>query len=81
LRLHPGLLVFVWLLLRLNISHAEGAAPSPAQLPTPLVKLTMIVTDQQHHSVDDARQEEIELEEDHAQPSVQKAAGKKNNDQ
>jgi len=81
LRLHPGLLVFVWLLLPLNISHAEGAPPSPAQLPTWLSNSQMIVTDQQHHSVDDARQEEIQLKEDNAQPSVQKTAGKKTNDQ
>jgi Ca-activated chloride channel family protein len=70
LRLSGRLLVFVCLLLPLNILHAQDAQPSPAQLPTQLVKLTMIVTDKQHHSVDDVRQEEIQLEEDKPAPVI-----------
>lgn len=51
------------LLLALKVL-AQEAQPLPAQLPTQLVKLTMIVTDGKHHSVDDVRREEIQLEEE-----------------
>jgi len=64
------LLGFACLLLPLSILHAQDAQPSPAGLPTQVVKLTMIVTDKKHHSVDDLRQEEIQLEEDKLAPAV-----------
>src|SRR5258705_5592097 len=69
-RLLRRLLVFVCLLLPLNILHAQEPQPSPAQLPKRLVKFTMIATDKRHHSVDDLRQEEIQLEEDKQSPAI-----------
>ena len=64
------MLVFVCILLPLNILHAQEAQPSPAELPTQLVKLTMIVTDEKHHPVDDVRQEGIQLEEEKPLPAI-----------
>ena len=58
------LLALACLLLPLSIIQAQDAEPSPARSPTQLVKLTMIVTDAKHHSVDDVRQDEIQLEGD-----------------
>ncbi|MGH9873753.1 MAG: VWA domain-containing protein [Pyrinomonadaceae bacterium] len=69
-RLLRRLIAFVFLLLQLSIIHAQDAQPSPAQLPKQLVKLTMIVTDKKQHSVDDVRQEEIQLEEDRQAPAI-----------
>jgi len=63
-------MVFVCLLLPLSVLHAQDAQPSPAELPPQLVKFTMIITDKKHHSVDDVRQEEIQLEEDKQAPAV-----------
>ena len=50
------------LLLPANWPQAQEAQPSPA--PSQSVKLTMIVTDDKGHSVDDLRQEEIQLVEE-----------------
>jgi Ca-activated chloride channel family protein len=52
------------LLLPMGIPLAQDERPSPAQLPTQLVKLTMIVADDTSHSVDDVSREEIQLVED-----------------
>jgi len=40
---------------------AQSASPSPAAAPAQTVKLTMIATDSANHSVDDVRQEEVQL--------------------
>jgi Ca-activated chloride channel family protein len=56
----PVVVVVACLLLPANRPQAQEAQPSPAQS----VKLTMIVTDDKGHSVDDLRQEEIQLVEE-----------------
>ena len=56
----PVVVVVACLLLPANRPQAQEAQPSPAQS----VKLTMIVTDDKGHSVDDVRQEEIQLVEE-----------------
>ena len=63
-RLLRRLLALACLLLPLSIIGAQNAQPSPVRLPTQMVKLTMIVTDAKHHSVEDVRQDEIQLETD-----------------
>jgi Ca-activated chloride channel family protein len=54
--------VVACLLLPANCPHAQEAPPSPA--PSQSMKLTMIVTDAANHSVEDVRQEEIQLVEE-----------------
>jgi Ca-activated chloride channel family protein len=60
--------VVVCLLLPGNESLAQQTQPSPAASQS--VKLTMIVTDNKNHSVDDVRREEIELLEGNLPQSI-----------
>jgi Ca-activated chloride channel family protein len=69
-RLHRRLLAFSLLLLPLSSSLAQEPQPSPAQLPTQLVTMSLIVTDKDHHSVDEVRQEEIQLKDDKQTPAI-----------
>jgi Ca-activated chloride channel family protein len=69
-RLLRRLFVCVCLILPLSISRAQEPQPSPAQLPTQLVTMSLIVTDKHHHSVDEVRQEEIQLKDDKQTPAI-----------
>ena len=64
------LLAFALLFLPLSISHAQDPQPSPAQLPIQRVTMSLIVADKKHHSVDDVRQEEIQLKDDKQTPAI-----------
>ena len=69
-RLHRRLPAFALLLLPLSIAHAQDPQPSPPQLPTQLVTMSLIVTDKNHHSVDEVRQEEIQIKDDKQTPAI-----------